>query len=412
VAALSGPGGATLRLFDALHGHLLLEEHLHAPEAGRLSDPALGSAVAFAPAIQQRTGLERPDVFVLSNGHEVRRLNGETGDLIWVGSGIDQRCVLSVRHHESGLNRRISSVQVTLTKILPTSTAIYLVGLFKGMNSYQLYVTSLSPSDGKVMHTVLLRSFLQDGSTDILVLSSSIEKPVVVWLEKGTVKSLVLTPELKEKQQTMKGAYASITDVGLSAHGQFIGIKGDGTGRLIKLSKDNAGLTAFWEFPQVKDAVGATYAGGFGPAEEPYVARVAWLESQGVAGVEVFGVHLADGQGAVTSFQFPFITEDHGLIVHAAFDVSRVVDGNTPQPRLLLTTTTGAIQMWDASGGAGGPWTREESLAYVSLSAFVDLPERQVLAAHGGHHEGYAARLVRHLKDAQVCPTYSALSSL
>jgi hypothetical protein len=87
VAALSGPGGATLRLFTMSSGELLLEKRLHAPEMGRLEAPAQGSAVAFFSAAG---GGVAPDLVVLTNAHEVRRLDGVTGELKWAWSAPDQ----------------------------------------------------------------------------------------------------------------------------------------------------------------------------------------------------------------------------------------------------------------------------------------------------------------------------------
>ena len=81
VAALSGPGGATLRIFDALKGHLFLEKQLHEPAAGRLMDPNMGTATAF---------LADDDLLVLTNAHEVRRLSRTTGELIWAWTASDQ----------------------------------------------------------------------------------------------------------------------------------------------------------------------------------------------------------------------------------------------------------------------------------------------------------------------------------
>ncbi|EDR05958.1 uncharacterized protein LACBIDRAFT_302146 [Laccaria bicolor S238N-H82] len=48
VAVLSSPGGATLRTYNALHGHLIAEKQLHAPQLPVLSEPRyLGKLVAF-----------------------------------------------------------------------------------------------------------------------------------------------------------------------------------------------------------------------------------------------------------------------------------------------------------------------------------------------------------------------------
>jgi hypothetical protein len=88
IAALSGPGGATLRVFAPGSGALLLEKALHAPEAGRLEAPDRGAAVAFV----DRAGRDRPDLLVLTNGHEVRRLT-PAGELEWAWTASDQTSV-------------------------------------------------------------------------------------------------------------------------------------------------------------------------------------------------------------------------------------------------------------------------------------------------------------------------------
>lgn len=82
VAAVSGTGGATLRLLDVNTGYLLAERHLHKPEAGRLFEPeTLGTTIVFD---------EGGDWYILSNAHIVRRIDGETGDVKWVWSAPDQ----------------------------------------------------------------------------------------------------------------------------------------------------------------------------------------------------------------------------------------------------------------------------------------------------------------------------------
>lgn len=77
VAALSGPGGAVLRVFEATTGLLTFETTLHKPEEALLTQPVtLSNDIAF-------TLDESPDVFVLSNGHTVSRVNGFTGSRRW-----------------------------------------------------------------------------------------------------------------------------------------------------------------------------------------------------------------------------------------------------------------------------------------------------------------------------------------
>ena len=67
--------------------------------------------------------------------------------------------------------------------------------------------------------------------------------------------------------------------------------------------------------------------------------------------------------------------------------------------RLVVTTTTGAIQLWEQSSLK---WTREESLALTAIAELVEIPEK--IASEAGHdlNEGFVARLTRHVIDAQV----------
>ena len=71
--------------------------------------------------------------------------------------------------------------------------------------------------------------------------------------------------------------------------------------------------------------------------------------------------------------------------------------------RLVITTTTGAVQLWQQDVLQ---WTREESLAAISVAEFVELPERVISSTRTGD-ENFARRLVRQLSDAQViCLTH------
>lgn len=67
--------------------------------------------------------------------------------------------------------------------------------------------------------------------------------------------------------------------------------------------------------------------------------------------------------------------------------------------RLALTTSTGAVQLWQQDQLQ---WTREEGLADIRVAELVELPERK-LASHGDNeHETFGARVARQLLDAQV----------
>jgi hypothetical protein len=69
-------------------------------------------------------------------------------------------------------------------------------------------------------------------------------------------------------------------------------------------------------------------------------------------------------------------------------------------PFLALTTTTGAVQLWQ---GDIVQWTREEGLAALQVAEMVELPERKTIAAHIiEQDETFAERVRRQLADAKV----------
>jgi hypothetical protein len=94
IATLSGPGGSTLRTFNVLTGHLLLEKRLHAPHTGTLFEPGdLGLGIAFVPS---STPNESEQLLVLTSGHTLRRVDARTGEVVWSWTSEDQRYVYSL----------------------------------------------------------------------------------------------------------------------------------------------------------------------------------------------------------------------------------------------------------------------------------------------------------------------------
>ena len=72
--------------------------------------------------------------------------------------------------------------------------------------------------------------------------------PHLVWLSQGLINSVALSPTLSEKPTKIKGSvYKGIVNVGLGEHGHFVGIKEDGSGRVVKLTSKGA-LKVIWEF--------------------------------------------------------------------------------------------------------------------------------------------------------------------
>ncbi len=89
------------------------------------------------------------------------------------------------------------------------------------------------------------------------------------------------------------------------------------------------------------------------------------------------------------------------MFVQLAMDAANPKDF-TVLGRLFLTTTTGAVQLWQQDKHQ---WTREEGLTAVEVAEFVELPERTVSLSHDGD-VSYVERVLRHISDAQDLPRY------
>ncbi|KAI0772317.1 DUF1620-domain-containing protein [Trametes elegans] len=384
VATLSGVGGAYLRLFDVTQGDLLLEQRLHSSETGRLFEPTtLGAAVAFGE------GEHASDLYVLTNGHTLRNVDRNTGDVRWGWSAPDQTSL------------------VVYSRILSTPSTVYLIGLSKSFASYTLHITSISAATGELIESGGIPSSITTALSDVIVLRDAKVtevNPHIVWLEDGVIKYFPITPSLKGKAAALKGAVKSIEDVGVSEFGQFVAVQSDGSGRVIRLGSE--GLKVIWEYSDSASAPSRTdslYAGGLDVDGYPYIARVFWLHSMKMASAHVFASHLAQGKGLVTGFTFPFKTMEHGIISHVA------VDAANPEPyrvlaRLFLTTSTGAVQLWQQDQLQ---WTREEGLADINVTELVELPERKITSHVGVEQETFVSRLRRQLSDAQDFPQYA-----
>ena len=149
----------------------------------------------------------------------------------------------------------LHSSLVVYSKICVTASTVYLLGLTKSFASYTLHITSLSPETGELVNSGDLPSSITSGLSEVLILSDVNHpetNPQIVWFEAGAIKAFPLTPGLKSKSSVVKGAvYKTIEDVGLAEYGQFVAIKDDGSGRVIKLTPE--GLKVIWEF---SDSVG------------------------------------------------------------------------------------------------------------------------------------------------------------
>jgi len=81
-------------VFDSIEGTIIHEKRLHHPQNGQLyNQRSLGVDIAFGTPKTTEDGREAKDLFVLTNGHTVRRIDGASGDLIWSWTAPEHTCV-------------------------------------------------------------------------------------------------------------------------------------------------------------------------------------------------------------------------------------------------------------------------------------------------------------------------------
>jgi len=232
---VSGHGGATARIYEAVNGNLIWEAHFHKSATGHLEDPgSLGVAIAF----------DSIDVLVLSNGHTVRKLAARDGAIIWGWTSPDQACVHSDHYVRLELTMLCSSTTI-FTKIVRSSTALYVIGLTKSFRSYTLTVVSLNPENGEVIETVNVPSDLASLDNYHVLLGVNRGPTTLVWLEGESVKTVTLTADLsqiKKATSTKYGPYNRVLDLGVEELGYLAVVKKNGEADIYRIDRDGLGM--------------------------------------------------------------------------------------------------------------------------------------------------------------------------
>ncbi|KAF8678535.1 hypothetical protein AX14_004695 [Amanita brunnescens Koide BX004] len=378
ITTLSGQRAATLRYFDALTGHLISEQSIHPPQEGIVSEPLhFGRSVAYVA--------DKPnDVLVLTKGYQLAYIDGHTGEVKWEWTATDQGSL------------------VTYTKIFSTSHVAYVIGVSKSLASYTLHITALSSSTGQVLNEVGVPSSIANPLSDTIMLSIYVPhqyRPRIVWLEKNQIKSKALTPDLKNPVGTVKDAeFDKLLDVGLSAYGHFVGLKKGEPARVLKMAEDGTSIKLWGELEKVSQAETSemVFGGGVDKEKRAHIARVFWSRSLRKGIADIFSTATAKTQ----RYTFPFDLATHGSVAHVTLTVSS-------DYQLVITTSTGAVQLWSIpfnSDASEMVWNREEALSTISASEFIELPEQ--VSVTKLHDKGFGARLLRQLVEAQNLPRY------
>lgn len=137
------------------------------------------------------------------------------------------------------------------TKIIRSSTALYVIGLTKSFRSYTLTVVSLNPENGEVIETANVPSDLPDLDSYRVLLGTNRGPTSLVWLEGESIKTVTLTADLsqiKKTTSTKYGPYDRVLDLGVEEFGYLAAIKKDGEAVVYKIDRDGLGINKIISF--------------------------------------------------------------------------------------------------------------------------------------------------------------------
>ncbi|KAJ1309408.1 hypothetical protein OPQ81_006185 [Rhizoctonia solani] len=342
--SISGPGGSHVRLFESFTGNLLWERQLHLPSLGRLLEPEnLGVDVAFW------NELSDIDAYVLTNGH-TPLVDWKDGQERLFGRGI--RMTQAFSYHASFSHRHPSMPPTNRYSPLPT--------------------------------TDLITNYTWDARC--------------IRIQHARHESA--SCGFDRKQGVDPYQVCKVHDVQLEQHGLFVVETKDELPYVF--GTHSTGLKQEWDFDDSavsRSETPSLFSGSVDREGNAYIARVFWSHTTGLANIHTYAAHGSEGKGISTGATFPFNTAEHGCAVDAFMPHSYSI-----QHRMFLTTSTGAVQLWQLQDFQ---WTRDEALAEIRVAGLVDLPERKIAEEIAtSEHCGFAERLIFHMIVAQNLPQY------
>lgn len=137
-------------------------------------------------------------------------------------------------------------------KLVLIDNKLYVIGFAKSTASYTLHATILDPYNAEVLRSSHVPANILDPWTESAVLTHpSFAHPVAVWLEKGVLRYVPLTPRLNEKPKSSKGSgYTQIKNIAVD--NQVVIVHQNGSGIVMGFEDDHITTKTLWKF---EDAV-------------------------------------------------------------------------------------------------------------------------------------------------------------
>ncbi|KAI9605523.1 hypothetical protein KEM48_002142 [Puccinia striiformis f. sp. tritici PST-130] len=204
----------------------------------------------------------------------------------------------------------------------------------------------------------------------ILTTKSDPVQSVVLCVDPSTHISSALVPDEPNSPPQLSSfsslehhQHPVLLDVGLAAEGVFLAKLSDGSAIVFQVSLHGA-LKSLWTFDPTD--LPTTYAGSIDRGGLPYVAKVSFVPTLGLASLEILSLTPTERtpEGMIVGSTFGYDFQQNGHIVGISVEVLQVTN-YTPMSRVMLVTSLGDIQLWQ---GEVLQWERHEDLSFTSFN--------------------------------------------
>ncbi|KAI7952699.1 hypothetical protein MJO29_008330 [Puccinia striiformis f. sp. tritici] len=362
VALISGGKKLTVRLILLSDGRLLWSRSLDEidskkPNGGRTCD-----LIFTTDQNSHHPGF--PDLIVSTHQSQAYKLSGHQGEILWTWKPVDPSWnILRVLAQNP-----VDQINLLLSKEDSEST-------------YVTQVQSLLSTTGTAhAHRSGLQQTCHKSGDQPLILTTKSDpvQSVVLCVDPSTHISSALVPDEPNSPPQLSSfsslehhQHPVLLDVGLAAEGVFLAKLSDGSAIVFQVSLHGA-LKSLWTFDPTD--LPTTYAGSIDRGGLPYVAKVSFVPTLGLASLEILSLTPTERtpEGMIVGSTFGYDFQQNGHIVGISVEVLQVTN-YTPMSRVMLVTSLGDIQLWQ---GEVLQWERHEDL---SLPASITLHQSKSL---------------------------------
>lgn len=325
-------------------------------------------------------------LFEKDNKGVLRRLKGDTGDVVWEYSG---------ESHDIPL--QVSTV----------TGSVFLVTLHASGSGYDTRVTTLDPITGKKTNEYKIASHADvSGPEDVLLVGANSAAPIVAWTDraKKSLKINVLGKTKDLQTLALKQLDGDILKVTLHAphlaqslsHFLVYTESADSHGaEVYHINLKNGNVKRAYELPKL---AGSGTVSTSSQEANVYFTRQTQDE-----------IILVSSASHAILGRWPVKTEkDHGVLIHGVAEVVKRSEDTYALRSAVLTSD----EDWVMIRNGVEAWSRPEGLSGAVAAQWAEIPEEETLAkvleaeAHSNPLSAYIHRVTRHINDLQYLPAY------